>query len=70
MNDHGEDKFPANKDGGGDTDLVRMPGCFDRDTDTVHHRAGKVIGDQASPDFLDDERSLFRVEFGETNGIL
>ena len=42
----------------------------DRDMDTVHHSAGKVIGDQASPDFLGDERSLFRVEFGETNGIL
>ena len=37
---------------------------------TVHHSAGKVIGDQASPDFLGNERSLFRVEFGETNGIL
>ena len=42
----------------------------ERDMGTVHHSAGKVRGDQASPDFLGDERRLFRVEFGETNGIL
>ena len=70
MNDQGEDEFPANKDGGGDADFVRMLGFTDRDTDTFHHSAGKVIGDEAGPDFLDNERSLFRVEFGETNGIL
>ena len=70
VNDQGEDKLPANKDGGGDADFVRMLGFTDRDTDTVHHRAGKVIGNQAGPDFLGNERSLFRVEFGKTNGIL
>ena len=47
-----------------------MLGFTDRDTDTVHHSTGKVIGDQAGPDFLGNERSLFRVEFGETNSIL
>ena len=70
MSDGGEDEFPANKDGGGDAEFVRMLVFFDRDTDAVHHRTGKVIGDQAGPDFLDDERRLFRVEFGEANGIL
>lgn len=70
VNDQGEDKFPANKDSGGDADFVNKLGFTDRDTDTVHHRTGKVIADQASPDFLDDERSLFCVEFGETNGVL
>ena len=47
-----------------------MLGFTDRDTDTVHHSTGKVIGDQAGPDFLGNEGSLFRVEFGETNSIL
>ena len=70
VSDQGEDKFPTNKDGGGDADFVRMLGFSDRDTDAVHHCAGKVIGNQAAPDFLSDERSRFRVEFGETNGIL
>ena len=70
VSDQGEDKFSANKDGGGDADLVRMLGFSDRDTDTVHHSAGKAIGNEAGPDFLSDERSLFCVEFGEANGVL
>ena len=70
MNDQGEDKLPANKDGGGDADFVRKLGLTDGDTDTFHHSAGKVIGDEAGPDFLDDERRFLGVEFGEANSIL
>lgn len=70
VNDQGENQFAANKDSGGDADFVYMPGITDRDTDAIQYSAGEVIGNQASPDFLSDEKRLFRVEFGKADGIL
>ena len=70
VNDQRENQFAANKDSGGDADFVYMPGITDRDTDAIQYSAGEVIGNQASPDFLSDEKRLFRVEFGKADGIL
>jgi hypothetical protein len=70
VNDQGENQFAANKDSGGDADFVYMPGSTDRDTDAIQYSTGEVIGNQASPDFLRDEKRLFSVEFGKADGIL
>ena len=61
----------AGKDSSRDADLVSMLGFADGnwDIDTVHDSAGKIIRNQACPDFLNDGIGLEGMEFSKANGI-
>lgn len=64
-----KNKLSTNKDSGRDTNLVSVLGVCSRDINTVHDGSSKIIGNEASPDFLNDGSRLTHVIFRKANGI-
>ena len=63
------DEFFTGKNSGGDTDFVRKLPRRNRDMDTVDNSDGKIVSNQAGPNFLTDKIRLGGMEFYHANRV-